>query len=102
MNRRIIVNTGDCAGTDGVAGGGFGAGRAYYRIRPPAGQLTINRYSRLELGPGQIRVRYVIDMARSTFQERAKMDLNRDGAIRNTERMSIFKTKSPFCSAIYI
>ena len=56
----------------------------------PLGNFTINRYSRLELGPDQIRVRYVIDMAEiPTFQERAKMDLNRDGAISDCRKGSV-------------
>ena len=53
----------------------------------PLGNFTINRYSRLELGPDQIRVRYVIDMAEiPTFQEKTKMDLNHDDAISDTEK----------------
>ena len=53
----------------------------------PLGNFTINRYSRLELGPDQIRIRYVIDMAEiPTFQEKAKMDLNHDDTISDTEK----------------
>ena len=53
----------------------------------PLGNFTINRYSRLELGPDQIRVRYVIDMAEiPTFQEKAKIDLNHDDALSDAEK----------------
>ncbi len=53
----------------------------------PLGNFTINRYSRLELGADQVRVRYVVDMAEiPTFQERARIDLDRDGAIDAVER----------------
>ncbi len=53
----------------------------------PLGNFTINRYSRLELGIDQVRVRYVIDMAEiPTFQERQRMDLDSNGSISEVER----------------
>jgi nickel/cobalt exporter len=46
----------------------------------PMGNFTVNRYSRLELGPRQIHLLYVIDMAEiPTQQEMAVLDRNRDG-----------------------
>ena len=48
----------------------------------PLGNFTINRYSRIELGPGEIQLRYVLDMAEiPTFQEIAKNDLDQDGRV---------------------
>src|SRR5579885_3681095 len=41
----------------------------------PLGNFTVNRYSRLELADGRLRVRYVLDMAEiPTFQERPLID----------------------------
>ncbi len=53
----------------------------------PLGNFTINRYSRLEVGAHQVRVRYVIDMAEiPTFQERVRMDLDHDDTISAAEQ----------------
>lgn len=58
----------------------------------PLGNFTINRYSRLELGADQIRVRYVIDMAEiPTFQEKAKIDVNHDDTIGDAEKAQYLK-----------
>jgi ABC-type nickel/cobalt efflux system permease component RcnA len=46
----------------------------------PLGNFTVNRYSRLELSPEQVRVRYVVDMAEiPTFQAMPALDANGDG-----------------------
>lgn len=55
----------------------------------PLGNFTINHYSRIELSPETIAVRYVLDMAEiPTFQEREGMDSDGDGALSPAERMS--------------
>lgn len=52
----------------------------------PLGNFTISRYSRIELTTGEVRLRYVIDMAEiPTFQEKAAIDRDRDGAISDAE-----------------
>ncbi len=52
----------------------------------PLGNFTINRYSRLEVGSTEIRLYYVVDMAEiPTFQERARIDRDQDGAVDPTE-----------------
>ena len=48
----------------------------------PLGNFTISRYSRLEVGLDQTRLIYIVDRAEvPTFQEREKIDNNRDGQI---------------------
>lgn len=52
----------------------------------PLGNFTISRYSRVELTTGEVRLRYVIDMAEiPTFQEKAAIDGDRDGTISDAE-----------------
>jgi nickel/cobalt transporter (NicO) family protein len=52
----------------------------------PLGNFTVSRYSRIELTPGLVRVRYVVDMAEiPAFQERPAIDGNRDGRIDDAE-----------------
>ena len=52
----------------------------------PLGNFTVSRYSRIELTPGLVRVRYVLDMAEiPAFQERAALDTDRDGRIAEGE-----------------
>jgi ABC-type nickel/cobalt efflux system permease component RcnA len=54
----------------------------------PLGNFTVNRYARVEIGAGQVRVRYVVDMAEiPTFQEISnKIDRNHDGLLSNEEK----------------
>jgi ABC-type nickel/cobalt efflux system permease component RcnA len=52
----------------------------------PLGNFTVNRYSRLELGPAQVTLTYIVDMAEiPTFQTRPQLDLDGNGAISPTE-----------------
>ncbi len=53
----------------------------------PLGNFTINRYSRVEISAAQVRVRYVVDMAEiPTYQERARLGLDRDAVLSTTEQ----------------
>ena len=53
----------------------------------PLGNFTVNRYSRLELEPGQVLLRYVLDMAEiPAFQEREQIDADHDGTISQVEQ----------------
>ena len=52
----------------------------------PLGNFTVNRYSRLELEPGRVLLRYVLDMAEiPAFQEREQIDVDHDGTISRAE-----------------
>jgi ABC-type nickel/cobalt efflux system permease component RcnA len=52
----------------------------------PLGNFTVNRYSRLEVGPEQIQLLYIVDMAEiPAFQERAHMDTDQDSFISPAE-----------------
>src|SRR5512139_3140058 len=53
----------------------------------PLGNFTVNRYSRLELSQGQVLIYYVVDMAEiPTFQEKARIDADHDGALSSDEQ----------------
>ena len=53
----------------------------------PLGNFTVNRYSRLELSPDALRVRYVLDAAEiPTFQAMPEIDANGDGRVTGAER----------------
>ena len=53
----------------------------------PLGNFTVNRYSRIELSPDQVRVRYVVDLAEiPTFQAMASLDANGDGQVTDAEK----------------
>lgn len=53
----------------------------------PLGNFTINRYSRIELSPDTIALRYVLDMAEiPTFQERYSIDADGNGRLSRVER----------------
>ena len=61
----------------------------------PLGNFTINRYSRIEPGPDQIHLRYVLDMAEiPTFQEMPRVDLNRDGRVSVSENTNYLADKA--------
>ncbi|MGZ8579204.1 MAG: hypothetical protein ACXWWX_06710, partial [Actinomycetota bacterium] len=52
----------------------------------PLGNFTVNRYSGLQVLPGQIRVEYVIDMAEiPAFQELPAIDADADGSASASE-----------------
>lgn len=60
----------------------------------PLGNFTINRYSRIELAPGGIRVRYVVDMAEiPAFQEIAVIDSDHDRQVSDAEREQYLEQK---------
>lgn len=60
----------------------------------PLGNFTVNRYSRLELYSGVIRVRYVLDMAEiPTFQEMGGIDGDGDGRASETEGATYLAAK---------
>ena len=46
----------------------------------PLGNFTVNLYSGLSIGAGEVHVDYVVDMAEDpTYQARSEIDTNRDG-----------------------
>jgi nickel/cobalt transporter (NicO) family protein len=52
----------------------------------PLGNFTVNRYGGIEVDPGRVRVRYVLDMAEiPTFQELPTIDRDGDGVVSTTE-----------------
>lgn len=52
----------------------------------PLGNFSVNTYSRLELGAGEIRLLYIVDMAEiPAFQERARIDINADEIVQPSE-----------------
>lgn len=62
----------------------------------PLGNFTINHYTRLELAADQLRVRYILDLAEiPTFQEKQRMDADRDGAISEPEIAIYLATQIP-------
>jgi nickel/cobalt transporter (NicO) family protein len=55
----------------------------------PLGNFTVNRATAIEVGPGSVVVRYVIDLAEiPTFQEMERIDADGDGTVKATERQS--------------
>ncbi|HYF11306.1 MAG TPA: sulfite exporter TauE/SafE family protein [Actinomycetota bacterium] len=53
----------------------------------PLGNFTINTSAAIEISPGEVRVRYVVDMAEiPTVQARAELDANGDDEISAVER----------------
>jgi nickel/cobalt transporter (NicO) family protein len=62
----------------------------------PLGNFTVNRYSGIVLVPGQVRIRYVVDMAEiPTFQEMPAIDANRDGTADAPERSTWVHRTAP-------
>ena len=52
----------------------------------PLGNFTVSCYSRIELTPGLVRLRYVVDMAEiPAFQEKTAIDADRDGRVNEEE-----------------
>ncbi|HXI16457.1 MAG TPA: hypothetical protein VNM48_08800, partial [Chloroflexota bacterium] len=55
----------------------------------PLGNFTVNRYSRLELSPDRLRIRYVLDAAEiPTFQAMPTLDANGDGQLTDAEKQA--------------
>jgi nickel/cobalt transporter (NicO) family protein len=53
----------------------------------PLGNFTVNHYSRIEPAGDGVRIFYVLDMAEiPTFQEKARIDADRDGQVTDAER----------------
>jgi ABC-type nickel/cobalt efflux system permease component RcnA len=53
----------------------------------PMGNFSINHYSGLEITPGEIRLRYILDFAEiPAFQEIQEIDADRNGAMSAIER----------------
>ena len=66
----------------------------------PLGNLSVNRYSRLEVGPKNVRVIYVIDRAEiPAFQEKSKIDSNGDGVISDVEQLAYLVRETPIILA---
>src|SRR3954447_14969260 len=52
----------------------------------PLGNFSVNQYSGIEVGKGQIRLREVLDLAEiPTFQESSVIDTDRDGKLSQQE-----------------
>ena len=70
-------------------------GRPTVALAHPLGNFTINRYTRIEVGAGQIYLTYVLDMAEiPAFQEMARIDLNKYGTIDDNERYAYLPAKA--------
>lgn len=73
----------------------FALGPARSALAHPLGNFTVNHYTRIELTPEGITLRYVVDMAEiPTFQESALIDLNHDGRLDPGESAAYLKTKA--------
>lgn len=62
----------------------------------PLGNFTVNRFARISVEAGGVRVRYVIDMAEiPAFQESQAMDANRDGVVSDAESADYLERLGP-------
>ncbi|MDT5270947.1 MAG: hypothetical protein QOH49_3133 [Acidobacteriota bacterium] len=62
----------------------------------PLGNFTVNRFARVRVEPGGLRVRYVIDMAEiPAFQESQVMDTNHDGDVTGKEEADYLEQLAP-------
>jgi ABC-type nickel/cobalt efflux system permease component RcnA len=62
----------------------------------PLGNFTVNRFARIRVESGGVRVRYVIDMAEiPAFQESQVMDSNRDGVVSDVESAAYLERLAP-------
>lgn len=53
----------------------------------PLGNFSVNRFTRLELEKGEVRLFYILDMAEiPTFQEKTAIDSNHDGLLSQPEQ----------------
>ena len=64
----------------------------------PLGNFTINHYAALRVGPSEIRLDVVVDLAEiPAFQERIRIDANGDGEVSDTEADAARETE---CNAL--
>ena len=64
----------------------------------PLGNFTINHYAALRVGPSEIRLDVVVDLAEiPAFQERIRIDANGDGEVSDTEADAARETE---CTAL--
>ncbi len=64
----------------------------------PLGNFTINHYAALRVGPSEIRLDVVVDLAEiPAFQERIRIDANGDGDVSETEADAARETE---CTAL--
>jgi len=62
----------------------------------PLGNFTVNRFARVRVETGAVRVRYVIDMAEiPAFQESQVMDANHDGEVSGGEAADYLERLAP-------
>lgn len=62
----------------------------------PLGNFTINHYSRLEFKDDAVHVRYILDYAEiPTFQQKAQLDLDEDGALSPAEAGAYLDAQLP-------
>jgi ABC-type nickel/cobalt efflux system permease component RcnA len=62
----------------------------------PLGNFTVNRFARVRVETGGVRVRYVIDMAEiPAFQESQVMDANHDGVVSDEEAARYLERLAP-------
>jgi nickel/cobalt transporter (NicO) family protein len=62
----------------------------------PLGNFSVNRYSRVEATSSAINLLYIVDMAEiPAFQERARMDLDRDGVVSVEEQTGYLTAIAP-------
>ncbi len=60
----------------------------------PLGNFTVNRFSRLEPGRDRIDLLYIVDMAEiAAFQERQRIDVDRDGAVSPAEQAAYLEAE---------
>jgi ABC-type nickel/cobalt efflux system permease component RcnA len=61
----------------------------------PLGNFTVNRYSRIELAPTEVRLRYVLDLAEiPAFQEKESIDADGDGEVSAAENSAYAASKA--------
>ena len=72
----------------------FGCGVA--SVAHPLGNFTVNRFARVRVETGGVRLRYVIDMAEiPAFQESQVMDANHDGEVSGEEAAAYLERLAP-------
>lgn len=65
-------------------------------VAHPLGNFTVNRFARIRIETGGVRVRYVIDMAEiPAFQESQVMDANQDGEVSSGESSNYLEKLVP-------
>lgn len=65
-------------------------------VAHPLGNFTVNRFARVRVDAGGVRVRYVIDMAEiPAFQESQAMDVNHDGNVSAEESDAYLEGLAP-------